>query len=420
MTDRAPILPKLLSVAFCHFAPRALNPGAFALISPSVRNLNLNIDNDGWRELDKKLLSTFTRSFSAAPDIEKLRLEFHPSGLGSSLLQTHCSRLLHLEVFPLLDFDDLRLLAELPALQHLSISLSKEDFPAASASLAFNCISTLAVEGPWANLNALFATTRLPSMHTLSLTGWEYGEPAAELAKAATECFRTLATQYPSLTSLAVSATDGRAPPSRGCVVYGIPIVDAAFAASLLDIVHPLLALSALRSLELGFPSYFDIVCTEADLRAVAEAFPALEAFHLRVWPYFGFAIRNDEDEDTPEPPRGGPLAALVHFARNCPRLRLLHLPAMEMAEKPLASLGDCDRQGCEPHGLRTLVVPRVLLPPGRAEFAGRMAEVVRGAFPLVASLFRLERLAMQGDWAIADGALKCPDCANRSRLPFF
>ncbi|KAM5530655.1 hypothetical protein V8D89_015676 [Ganoderma adspersum] len=425
VTDRAPILPKLLSVAFCHFSPQALNPGAFALISPSVRNLNLNVDNDGWRELDEKFRSIFTQSFSAAPEINKLRLEFHPSSLGPFLLQAHCSNLRHLEVFPLLDLDGLRLLTELSALQHLSISLSRQDFPSASASLTFKSVTVLVVEGTWVNLGAFFATTHLPSMHTLTITGWDYGDPAAELAKAATQCFSTLADRYPSLASLRVSASHGRVPPPRGCVAYGISLINDAFAASLLDIVHPLLALSALRHLALGFPSYFDIVCTEADLRAVAEAFPALEAFHLRVWLYFGFAFQNDSDDsdddrddrgDAPERPRGGPLDALVHFARNCPRLRLLHLPAMEMAEGALASLGN-KQPPSESHGLRTFIIPRVMLPPGRADLAGRVLEVVREVFPLAASPFRPARLVVEKNWAVAEGASRCPDCANGSRL---
>ncbi|PIL25793.1 hypothetical protein GSI_11543 [Ganoderma sinense ZZ0214-1] len=422
VTDRAPILPRLLSVAFCHFTPQTINRGAFALISPSVHNLNLSISSDVWFQRNEKFRSIFTQNFSAALEIEKLRIDFPPYTVGESLLQTHCSQLLHLEISPLLDLDGLRSLTALPALQHLSISLSREDFPEINPSFTFESITTLVVEGTWTNLSTLLDTIRLPSMHMLSVTGWEHGDPVTELVKAATQCFRTLASRHPSITSLSVSATHGRVPSSRGCIVFGIPLIEDAFPASLLDIVHPLLALTTLHRLELGFPSYFDIACTETDLRAIAEAFPALETFHLRVWPYFGFALRDGSNNDPPERVRGGQLEALRYFARNCPRLQVLHLPAMEMTEWTLTlaeSLGDRQPQSRELHGLRTLVIPRVLLPAGRVDIAGRVSEVVRGVFPLAVSPFRLERLTMEEDWAVADGDSKCPECARGSGLTF-
>ena len=417
MTDRVPILPKLLSVSFRDVPTRALSPGALSLISPSVRKLNLDIDLDGWTQWDEKFRCIFTQSFNAAPEIEQLRLASHPSILGLPLLQTHCSRLYQLEVFPPLDLDSLRLLTELPALQHLSISLSREDFPGINPAIIFLSVTTLDVEGTWVNLGVMLETIRLPSIHTLFIRGWNYSERAAELAKAATQCFCTLAAKQPFLTRLSVCAIDGRVPPSHGCVVGCVEHVPDAFEATLLDIMNPLLALSTLRHLDLGFPSYFDIACTAADLRAVAEAFPVLETFDLGVWPYWAFEPQ-DAAAVAAERPRGGPLYALMYFARNCPRLRLLHLPAMGMAETKEAPADSADDSKCgrerELHGLQTLVIPKVLLPPGRADLAGKVEEVVRGIFPLVAAGFREERLVLDGDWAIADEALSCSECARR------
>ncbi|KAM5530646.1 hypothetical protein V8D89_015667, partial [Ganoderma adspersum] len=74
-----------------------------------------------------------------------------------------------------------------------------------------------------------------------------------------------------------------------------------------------------------------------------------------------------------------------------------------------------------ELHGLRTLVISKVLLPPGRADLVGRVSEVVGTAFPLAASMFRLGKLVVEGDWAVvAEGAAsRCPDCARGSKLVF-
>ena len=420
-TGGAPVLPKLLSVAFCHISTRALTPGALALISPSVRRLNFNLESAcTWPPLEDKLRCLFSQTFSASPEIEKLRLELHPSILGLPLIQTHCSYVRHLEVFPQLSFEELQIITSLPELQSLSISLSTQGHTGGASPLQLQSITTLFVQGTWPDLNALLENVLLPSLHTLSVTGWDYGEPAAELANAATQCFHTISTRHPSLSSLTVSVTPGRTPSSRSCVAYGFPTVKDTFKGALLDLVHPLLSLSSLRTLSLGFPSYFDITCTSADWRAVAESLRALEAFHLRVWPYFGFAIRDGPlSLRLKQRPRGGPLDALAHFARCCPRLRLLHLPAMEIgvgvAEPALAAL----RRDDGSHGLRTLVIPRVLLPADRPDLAGTVSEIVSAAFPLGASAFREERLVVGGDWAVVEGDLKCPECSRGSRLTF-
>ncbi|KAM5530658.1 hypothetical protein V8D89_015679 [Ganoderma adspersum] len=431
--DGAPILPNLLSVAFCRISTQALNPDAFVLISPSVRKLNLNIDPYGGHILDEKLRCLFSRSFDCSPEIDNLRLELPPSRLGPSLLRTHCSHIHHLEVFPQIDLDELQLLTELPALQHLAISLPRQTIHDASPPFTLPSVSTLVVGGTWTNLSTFLDTVRLPSLHTLSLTGWAYGDPAASLAQGATQCFRTIAEsatstgKHSSLISLSISASDGRLPPQRGCVVYSVPRVKDTVEVSFMDLVHPLLSLSALRDLSLALPSYFNLACTAADLRAVAESFAALEAFHLSVPHYRSryYGVRpgvpperegEGELELELERPRGGPLDALVHFARNCPRLRVLHLPPMEIAEGTLAVLvaheHEHGRNSGPRHGLWALVIPKVLLPPGRADLAGRVSTSIRGVFnPRVASPFRPERLVVQGDWAVADGASRCPEC---------
>ena len=435
-TDGAPILPSLLSVAFCRISTQALNSDAFALISSSVRKLNFNIDPYGGHILDEKLRCLFSRSFRCSPEIDNLRLELPPSRVGPSLLRTHCSRIHRLEVFPQIDLDELRLLTELPALQHVSISLPRQTIHDTSPPFTLPSVSTLVVGGPWTNLSTLLDTVRLPSLHTLSLTGWAYGDPAASLAQGATQCFRALSESATgkllSLTSLSISASDGRLPPQRGCVVYSVPRVTDTVEVSFMDLVHPLLSsrsLAGLRRLSLALPSYFDLTCTAADLRAVAESFAALEAFHLSGPHYCSCCHHGAHNPGVqlkeaharardPGPVLAAlvlpPLDALVHFARHCPRLRVLHLPPMEMAttEEALAVLEAHEHDLGGPHALWALVIPRVLLPPGRADLAGRVSASIGRVFnPLVAAPFRTERLVVEGDWAVADGASRCPEC---------
>ena len=72
-----------------------------------------------------------------------------------------------------------------------------------------------------------------------------------------------------------------------------------------------------------------------------------------------------------------------------------------------------------EPHGLRVLVIPKVLLPPGRVDLARKVPEVVKVAFPLAAYAFRPESTAVNGDWAVMKDALRCPECSRGPKLAF-
>ncbi|KAM5530648.1 hypothetical protein V8D89_005245 [Ganoderma adspersum] len=418
-TGNVPILPNLLSVAFCRKSWAALTPGALALISPSVCSLNFNLGNENeCPVLDEKLRILFSQCFNTAPKIDQLRLELTPSRLGQPLLQIHCSRIRRLEVYPQIDFEGLRVLTNLPTLQRLSIALIEENVPEANPTLIFKYLTKLDVEGTWTNLSTLLDTVRLPSMHMLSVTSWAYGEPAAELAQGAIQCFKTISARQISIPSLSIYESYGRVPPPRNGVVYVIPPVWDTFEAPFLDVVHPLLSLSSLRHFSLQLPRYCDLTCTTADLRAVAESFPALETFHLPVWfhPYSNSPLKG-ADLRARDRPRG-PLTAIAHFARCCPRLRILHLPSMELTEESLAAL--CDEGNInvisEPHGLQTLIIPRVLVPPGRADLVGKVSEVIKGVFPLAASPFRPEKLVMEEDWAVAEGASssRCPECSAR------
>ena len=83
------------------------------------------------------------------------------------------------------------------------------------------------------------------------------------------------------------------------------------------------------------------------------------------------------------------------------------------MTEESLIELGDeAEHAASEPHGLRALIIPKVLLPPGRADMVGKVSDVVKRAFPLAASLFRTEMLVMEEDWVVANRASQCSECS--------
>ncbi|PIL25706.1 hypothetical protein GSI_11456 [Ganoderma sinense ZZ0214-1] len=146
------------------------------------------------------------------------------------------------------------------------------------------------------------------------------------------------------------------------------------------------------RSVSLDFPEHFVLACTSADLHAIAESWHALEALHHRVSRYrgdasdFKFVIHHRPSPGAPtidlpeEQSQGGPLDARAHFAPHCPRLRLLHLSAMEMREGSLAAVAEL--LGPSSHGLRTLVVPQVRLPARRIDLFVGISELVRVVFP--------------------------------------
>ncbi|TBU60054.1 hypothetical protein BD310DRAFT_848383 [Dichomitus squalens] len=298
--DGAPILPGLSSVSFCCFSSREITQGIFALISHSA--------------------------FRAGPGITTLRLALPPSTLGPSLLRNHCSYLRHLQVTPRVNVDDLRLLDDLHALEHLSISLSSDLRP---LHLTLPSLVTLVIAGHWKDMCILLDTMRLPSMQMLSMTGWEgaQGEAdvsATELVTGAIQCFSAISTWHPSITSLCVNSTHTPVEP-RGCVVPYLPQVVAPFNGRLIDTIRPLLALRALRYIAIRLPSYFGVVATASDGALMADAWRNLEELHLDVRRY-SYGLRMYDPR-----PCGIPQEGIAHFARKCPRLRVLRLPGMEM-----------------------------------------------------------------------------------------
>ncbi|EJF61343.1 hypothetical protein DICSQDRAFT_180662 [Dichomitus squalens LYAD-421 SS1] len=341
------ILPMLDTVTFCEIGPRrALTPGIFALIPPSVG---------------------------------KLRLPLPPSRLDPSMIRSYFPQIRHMDVQPECGVEDLRMLAGFPTLRCLSISVS---FAVPSPNLTLPVLGTLVMEGSWPNLTTLLNSAHLPSLHTLSVTGWEGEDNASKLAMDAIQCLHAIS-RYKSITNLSIYTT--YTPQYEyGCVEDDIPEVQGTSHGSLLDTMRPLLSLRSLRYLATRLPDY--LVGTESDLSLMADAWPDLVELHLVIWVYQGWSRAYTP---RPERPYGGRLEGIAHFARKCPRLRVLHLPAMELAEESLGAV----EFPSETHSLCTLVIEKVLFPHGRADLAGQISELVRRVFPRVASAFEQDQI---------------------------
>ncbi|TBU39945.1 hypothetical protein BD309DRAFT_968570 [Dichomitus squalens] len=347
------ILPMLYTVSFCEIGPRrALTPGIFALLPPSVG---------------------------------KLRLPLPPSRLDSSVVRKYFPHIRHMDVQPECGVEDLRMLAGFPTLRCLSISLSF-GIPSPNLALpALPVLGTLAMEGSWTDLTTLLNSAHLPSLHTLSVTGWEGEDNASKLAMDAKQCFHAIS-RYKSITNLSIYTT--YTPQHQyGCVEDDIPEVQGTFDGDLLDTMRPLLSLHSLRYLATRLPDY--LVGTESDLSLMADAWPDLVELHLIIWVYQGWSRAYIP---RPERPYGGRLEGIAHFAGKCPRLRVLHLPAMEIAEESLGAV----EFPSETHDLQTLVIEKVLFPYGRADLAGQISELVRRVFPRVASAFEQDQISFE------------------------
>ena len=138
--------------------------------------------------------------------------------------------------------------------------------------MLFRSLATLAVEGDWTDVESLLNAISLPSMHTLIVTAYDNGRPAAQLAAGASKCFDAIASRHQSISKLSIPTDFGRLPPSRGCVVHAIPIVTDAFEGKLIDVIGTLLSLHAITNLSIIFPAYFNLSCASSDYLLMAKA----------------------------------------------------------------------------------------------------------------------------------------------------
>ncbi|PIL25775.1 hypothetical protein GSI_11525 [Ganoderma sinense ZZ0214-1] len=404
-----PLLPNLQSVSLNAISPHELTASAFLLVSPSVTTLHFAFKHD-----ILGVHAALPRVSDRAPAIDTLRLSVVPwEGMNA-----HCPRLRHISVLPPLDGRRLEYLAQFSGLRSLSISLS--DAFALTDQLALPSLNALHVKGKWPCLTGMLTATHAPNLSVLALEAWEAGTPAQQVAKHATDCIRAISAKHSeSLTSLTVQASYGRAPSPSS--VRSVHMVPDAFEGSILDIARPLLALHGLRTLALVLPDCLDLDCPSGDLRAMAEAWRGLEELHVEFWGYFAPPWIKPPRE---ERPRGGPLEALGHFARHCPRLRKLHLPPMDATRTSTLGMGD-DLEPLESgrlgHGLDRLIVSKVKISQqdddsesGKINSSSEsVVEFVGRVFPKAAWAFREDRIAVVDGWVVAHENATCLASAN-------
>ena len=277
-----------------------------------------------------------------------------------------------------------------------------------TAELPLPSLETLDVKGDWPCLANLLTFSRAPNLCTLILEAWEPGTTAEQVAQYVTECIRAISTKHTSLTSLTVNASYGYTPVGGGYVARSIPIVQDAFSCPLLDIVRPLLALHDLRTLTLSLPDYLDLGISAEDLRAISEAWRDLEALHVVLWEYFA---PMGMERPGGERPRGGPRSGLHHFARNCPRLRTLHLPPMDAARLGLG--GELSAGDLPAHGLERLIVSKfdISAEEDLDQEVDSVVAFVERVFPKAVWAFRKERVGVADGWVVAHENAHCPEC---------
>ncbi|KAM5540945.1 hypothetical protein V8D89_005256 [Ganoderma adspersum] len=399
-----PLLPHLQSMSLKAISPLVLTDGAFFLMTRSVTTLNFAFKHDGHR-----VHSTLHRAFDHAPTIENLRLSVGPW----DSMHDHCHSIRRVSIVPQVDPRQLQYIVKFADLRSLSVSLS--DTFVLTDELPLPSLETLDVKGDWPCLADLFTFTRAPNLRTLILEAWEPGTTAQQVAQYATECIHAISTNHTSLTSLTVHASYGCTPLVGGCVARSIPIVEDTFEGSLLDIARPLLALHDLRTLTLSLPDYLDLDCSSEDLRAMSEAWRDLEALHVEFWEYFAPMGMERPGGDRP---RGGPLAALHHFARNCPRLRTLHLPPMDATQLKMGA--DLSEGDFPAHELERLIVSKLNI-GAQDDLAQEIdlvvVQFVERIFPKAAWAFRKERVGVADGWAVAHENAHCIDCRDL-RMP--
>ena len=397
-----PLLPRLQAVGFRpDRSRRKLVAGSFYLLSRTVTSLEY-----GGCEYDNPLIrSALTRAFGFAPEIEKVRLPVQPW----EDIHTLGDRVNHVEINPEVEPKRLLYLAKFPHLRSLSISLGVY-FNLGGSEFPCPLLDALDVKGDWTNLIALLNATNAQNLHVISLELWQRGAPPQQVSQYVAECLTTISNKYPSLTSLTVFANSGCPPLSYG-YARKIPIVQDTFQVSLLDIVRPILAFRSLRTLTLSLPNYLDIDSSSEDLQAMAEAWPSLEALHVTIWDYFTLKGLPEHPSAGEHRARGGPFAALAHFARNCPRLRTLHLPPMNVTQLAV----DDALQSDYAHNLGSLLISKLKVgaeDDNSEHLTERVAEFVRCVFPMAAWVFRKERLAVADGWALVPYEdARCLDC---------
>ncbi|KAM5530661.1 hypothetical protein V8D89_015682 [Ganoderma adspersum] len=309
------------------FRCRLSSIGVLRLLSPSARELNVILPR-ARTEDEVKVRAALLECFSSIQNLEVLSIEIPlPLPDLGSLVQSH-PRLHYLRLDNNFQVSSIHLthLAAFKHLEYLSIDLS----PTAplNVPVAFARLRILSVHSnEFDAVRSLVAHMAAPQLRTLSIS-----ESHADSSKMCTEMqtiLRTVVVKCPFLTAFEWES------------IHFLRWTHAALA----ELIDPLLSHPTLRSFSARFDGLI-VRYTPADFRAVAEAWPDLETFHL----HDGGGRHTNQYAD---------LESVLAFARCCPHLRSLHIPDVEFDLDSIQTMDEGSRGPAVPHGLSSLRVTR-------------------------------------------------------------
>ncbi|PIL25750.1 hypothetical protein GSI_11500 [Ganoderma sinense ZZ0214-1] len=287
------------------------------------------------------------------PHLETVSIAVNPWRISLSIV--HRNPDLHsVSVHAQVTIQDLTQLAEL---SHLSVVLGEGR--ALSSTLLFPSLRRLAVRSGWDTIRDLLERVQAPHTHTLTLHV-SHADPT-QLIPSARASLQATASTFPALETLLVHSMRSMRNP-----IWDFPVAldtEGAF----ISTIEPLLSLRRLGHLTLDF-RLFILHLASDDVRKMAEAWPDVEEPVIEAASADGV--------------RAG-FESIVHFARGCPRLRALRLPAMDLAAGAFAGL----EYPKEPHALRDLDVAEVVF-PREADLSGEMTGFIQRVFPKAAVPF--------------------------------
>ncbi|TBU36697.1 hypothetical protein BD309DRAFT_1068880 [Dichomitus squalens] len=216
-----------------------------------------------------------SRIGTSASGLESFSSVYSPGSLGYPGLLTHFPHVHHVKTNVELHSGDLRNLARLPALRHLSVFLPS----LCSDRVVFPSVTHLCVRGLWESISDSLESAHIPQLRSLSIsTGTEDAQSLTDTSR----LLHVIVTAYATLERLSIyiNACDH--------IVYlvNLPPLEPRPAGRLADVIQPLLSLRALRNVSLCFEGY-DLEYTSDDVQAFSEAWPRLEELRFD----FGVAI---------------------------------------------------------------------------------------------------------------------------------
>ncbi|KAM5540962.1 hypothetical protein V8D89_005273 [Ganoderma adspersum] len=352
-----PILPLLRSVSITGNDVRTvLRTTPLVLISPSVREMSFWLEGDGERREEPEQEQVLSAACTRAPRLETITLAISPWRIDLSTLHAN-PHLRSVSIHAQLTIGSLAPLTHLAELRHLSVIVSEGGAP--TSTLPFPSLRRLSVRGVWDAIRGLLEHVQAPHTHSLTLHV-SHADPT-QLIPSSRACLQVAATAFPALETLLAHSTRTTRNP-----IWDFPTALDTEGA-LMAAVEPLLALRRLRHLTLDLQLFIFRV-TSDDVRRFAEAWPDAEELLI--------------DSATADGGRAG-FESVLHFARRCPCLRALRLPAMDLAVGAFEGL----EYPNEPHVLRDLDVKEVVF-PREADLSGEMTAFIQRVFPNTAVPF--------------------------------